>query len=168
MAATKFPFEEFTRVVWVPDPPGITNISAPTVSELNHPEAVDLSCLLTTDGLALGVGTNGVAGAALCSRLDSQAPGKVTFSPALTGFRFNDEDDDDLWYLCVWSEPGYLVVRRGRPYDQAWASGDPVEVYKAAFGEPGMANSAGDTLQTFTTPLFFDAFDQKAFVGGTS
>lgn len=168
MTATKFPFEEFTRVIAVPDPPGISNIAAPTVLELNHPEVLDLSCLLTTDGLALGVGTNSVAGSSLCSRLDSQVPGKVTFSPALTGFRYNDEDDDDLWYFSEWSNPFYLVVRRGRPHDQVWANGDPVEVYKAQSGEPGMANSAGDTMQTFTVPLFFDAFDQKAFVGGTS
>mgnify|MGYP001565157120 CR=1 FL=1 len=166
--ATKFPFEEFTRVVWVNDPPGIANIAAPTLLELNHPETVDLSCLLTTDGLALGVGTNAVSGSQLCSRLDSQVPGKVTFSPSLTGFRYNDEDDDDLWYLATWALTGYLVVRRGRPHDQAWASGAPVEVYKAQLGEPGMANSAGDTMQTFSVPLFFDDFDQKAFVGGTS
>lgn len=166
--ATKFPFEEFTRVVWVPAPPGIANIAAPSLVELNHPEVVDLSCLLTTDGLALGVGTNSVGSSSLCSRLDGQVPGKVTFSPSLTAFRYNDEDDDDAWYLAVWSEPGYLVIRRGRPHDQAWASGDPVEVYKAQMGEPGMANSAGDTLQTFSLPLFFDEFDQKAFVGGSS
>lgn len=166
--STKFPFEEYTRVVWVPDPPGITDIAAPTLLELNHPETVDISCFLTTDGLALGTGTNSVSGAQLCSRLDSQAPGKVTFSPSLGGFRYNDEDDDDLWYLATWSNAGYLVVRRGRLHDQAWAAGDPVEVYKAQMGEPGMANSGGDTMQTFTVPLFFDAFDQKAFVGGTS
>lgn len=165
---TKFPFEEFTRVVAVPSPPGISNIAAPTVSELNHPEAFDMTCFLTTDGLALGVGTNSVGGSSLCSRLDSQVPGKVTFSPSLTGFRYNDEDDDDLWYFSTWANIIDLVVRRGRRYDQAWASGDPVEVYRAQMGEPGMANSAGDTMQTFSVPLFFDAFDQKAFVGGTS
>lgn len=167
--ATKFPFEEYTRVVWVPDPEvGIADIAAPALLELNHPDVRDLSCFLTTDGLALGTGTNSVSGSQLCSRLDSQAPGKVTFSPSLTGFRYNDEDDDDFWYLAEWANAGYLVVRRGQPHDQAWASGDAVEVYKTQMGEPGMANSAGDTMQTFSVPLFFDEFDQKAFVGGTS
>lgn len=166
--ATKFPHQEYTRVIFVPNPPGIVDITAPTLLEVNHPEVVDLSCALTTEGLQVGVSTNSVTSGSLCSRNVSEVPGSTTHDVMLTGFRYNDEDDDAFWYMADWGVLGLIVIRRGPRYDQAWASGDPVEVRKGAFGDPSPANSAADSLQDFSVKFFVDTYAAKGFVGGTS
>lgn len=155
--AQKFPFEEYTRVVWVDT---IADISAPTVSELEL--GTDVTCHLTKDGLNPGGSTNGVDAAALCSRVDSQVAGSVSYDATLRFFRYSDSDD--AWEMASWGDAGYLVVRRGPRYDVAWAFGQPVEVYQAQFGEKIPASSAANTLQTFEVSLFVEDADLDATV----
>lgn len=163
MAQQKYPFEEHTRVVWVPEADDIADIAAPTVAELNA--GTDLTCLLTKDGLAIGGNTNAVDAAALCSRVDSQAAGSVGYSPQLKFFRYTDEDP--AWDLVAWGDTGYLVVRGGPDYDAAWAAGQQVEVYKAQFGEKIPADSATNAMRTFVVSLFVDVVDQDAVVAAS-
>lgn len=158
----KYPFQEFTLVSWIPGASGVTDISAPTVAEVGA--GTDITCDLTADGLALGGGTNGVNGETLCQALDAQTPGKVTFSPSLKGYRFTPPDTELLWDLAIHSDEGYLFVRRGIAVATAVAATDACEVYHAQFGEPIPDNSASDQNTTFTVPLFFSDFDQKAVV----
>lgn len=159
---SKYPFEEYTRVSWVPT---IADISAPTAAELDAGTVI--TCDLTKDGLNPGGSTSGVDSAGLCSRVDSQIAGSVSYGFTLRGFRYND-GNDDFWDLVDWGDAGHLVVRRGYDYDTAWTSGQPVEVYKGQFGEPTPAASASNTMQTFEVSLFVDNADLKATVAAGS
>lgn len=161
MAQQKYPFEEYTRVYWVPT---IADISAPTAQELDA--GTDLTCHLTKDGLNPGGSTNGVDSAALCSRVDSQVAGSVSYNATLRFFRY--WDDDLAWDLVGWSDAGHLVVRRGIRHDVAWTAGQPVEVYRAQFGEKIPAASAANTLQTFEVSLFVEDADLDAVVAAGS
>lgn len=155
-----YPFEEFTRVVWVPGPSGIANIHAPTVAEIAA--GTDLTCLITKDGLNPGGTTNKIDTGALCNRLDAQSIGSVGMDYSLKLKR--DNAADAAWVLAVWGAEGFLVVRRGILYGTAVAAGQPVEVMHAQMGEPVMASSAANTQQMFDLALAISAFDQKAVV----
>ena len=159
--AQKFPFEEYTRVSWVPT---IADISAPTAAELDA--GTVLTCHLTKDGLNPGGSTNMVDSGALCSRVDSQVVGSVGYQATLKMFRYND--DDTAWDLVNWGDTGYLVVRRGIAYDFAWTAGQKVEVYEGQFGEPIPASSAANTLQTFEVSLAVEDADLKATIAAGS
>lgn len=155
--ATKFPFEERTRVLLVPT---IADISAPTDTELDG--GVDITCFLTKDGLNPGGSTNGVDAGSLCSRIDSQVAGSVSYSFTLRGFRY--ADDDDFWDAVAYGTSTHVVVRRGPAFDAAWEDGQPVEVYKGQFGEKIPAASAANTMQTFEVSLFVEDADLDAAV----
>lgn len=161
--ATKYPFEEFTRVVIAPS---VADLDAPTTSEINAGE--DITCDLTADGLKLGAGNNSIGTGALCSDIDSQVAGKRTFSASLMGFKFLDPDDEILWPLAVFKSNHFLIVRYGVPHDQAWANTDPVHVYDFQFGKRSVVDSGSDTLVTFTVPLHIADEEDDAFVGGVS
>lgn len=158
----RYPFEEFTRVHWVPGEAGIANIAAPTVAEINA--GTDITCFLTKDGLNPGGSTNKVDSAGLCSRVDSQTVGSVGYDFSLKLFRDNAVGGDDAWDLAVWGSEGYLVVRRGVPYATAFAAGQKVEVYDAQMGEPVPAGSAANANQNFTLGLAIQAVNLKATV----
>lgn len=167
MAQEKYPFEEYTRVVWVPGADAITDLDSPTVGEIQETVgAVDITCYLTKDGLNPGGTTNAVDSGSLCNRIDSQKAGSVGYSFMLRGFRY--EDDDAFWDIAIWGTSGYLVVRRGPAHDAAWAAAQKVEVYKAQLGEPIPAPSAANTLQTFELSLFIENAELKATVAAGS
>ena len=155
----RYPFDEMTKVYWVPT---IADISAPTVSELTA--GVDITCFLTKDGLAPGGSTSKVDGGSLCSRVDGQSIGSVTYDATLKGYRDRESGGDDFWILCSWNAAGYLVIRRGTTYSTAFAAANKVEVYEASMGEPVMASSAKDTNQTFEVQLAVANADIKATV----
>lgn len=161
MAQNKFPFEEYTRVSLVSS---IADISAPTADELDA--GTDITCYLTKDGLNPGGSTNGVDSGSLCSRVDSQVAGSVSYNATLRGFRYWDEDD--FWDVCAWGTNTHLVVRRGPAHDAAWTAGQPVEVYTVQMGEKIPASSAANTLQTFEVSLFVEDADLDATVAAGS
>ena len=109
----------------------------------------------------------GIDSGALCSNIEGQIAGSVAFSANLKFFRY-EQGDDDAWDLVNWGDAGYLVIRRGLPYDTIWGVGQDVEVYKAQFGEPVVASSAANTLTTFEVSLFVEDAEQKATVGASS
>lgn len=157
----KFPFEEHTRVVWAPT---IVHLSSPNTLELQA--GTDLTCHLTKDGLNPGGSTNGIDAGSLCSRVDGQIAGSVSYNATLRFFRY--DDDDVAWELVNWGDPGFLVVRRGIAHSDPWVVGQAVEVYRAQFGEPVVAGSASNTLVTFEVSLFVEDADLKAVVGASS
>ncbi len=144
----KYTYEYLTRVSWVPI---IVSKAAPTVAELNA--GTDLSTLVTKDGLSTPTSQNMVDNTTLAERFDAQVVGSFGGSGSLKLKR--DNVADDAWDLFDWAETGYLVVRRGDPFDQAWAAADVVEVYPAQSHMPVMDNTAANTQQTFTVGLAF-------------
>ncbi len=157
----KYPFEKHTRVSWVPS---IGSLALPNTVELNA--GTLLTCHLTKDGLNPGGSTNGIDSGALCSNIDGQIAGSVSFSATLKFFRY--DDTDTAWDLVSWGDSGFLVIRRGLAYDTIWGVGQDVEVYQAQFGEPVVAGSAANTLTTFEVSLFVEDANQKAVVGASS
>lgn len=146
----RYPFEEFTRVVWVPGASGIANRSAPTAAEINA--GTDLTCFITRDGLQISASTNGADDSTLCSKEDTETAGSVSFDIMLKMLR--DNTADTAWNLVVWGDTGNLVVRRGVAYATAVAASQKVEVYSAQFGNPSPLNSASNTDQAFEVKLF--------------
>lgn len=158
----RYPFDEYTRVHWVPGAAGIASMAAPTVAEIDA--GTDLSCFLTKDGLNPGGNTNKVDGAALCSRVDGQTIGSVGYDASLKLFRDNAVGGDDAWDLANWGDLGFLVVRRGVLHGTAFAAAQNVEVYQAQMGEPVPAPSAANTNQTFMLDLAVADAELKAVV----
>lgn len=147
---SRYPFEEFTKVIWVPGASGIANRGAPTVAEIAA--GVDLSCFLTRDGLQLPNTTSGADDSSLCSKQDTSTPGSVAFNPQLKLYR--DNGTDTAWNLANWGDEGNLVVRRGVAYGTAIAAGQKVEVYAGQFGNPTPIPSASNTNQALEVMLF--------------
>lgn len=164
MAINRYPFREFTKVVWVPGWDGITAIDAPVVSELTDAGNTDISCFLTADGLALGISTSKLSGTSLCDSRNIEGIAGVNSDPSLKGYRDNAEDGDTFWNIAIRNSKGFLVVRRGLASADAFAATQKVEVYKATMGEPSPDPTADAAYTTFTLPLAFDTWDLKATV----
>lgn len=158
----RYPFEEFTKVVWVPGASGIANIAAPTVAEIAA--GTDITCFLTKDGLNLGGTTNKVDQGGLCDHVDGDTVGTVKFDASLKGYRDNAAGGDDYWDLGVWGSAGHLVVRRGILFGTAFAAAQKVEVYKGQLGQKVPATSAANTNQTADIPLAVAAANLDATV----
>jgi hypothetical protein len=159
---SRYPFDEFTNVIWVPDADGIANMAAPTAAELAT--GTDLTCFITKDGLNPGGSTSKITSGALCSRVNGQTVGSVQYDGSLKMYRDNGAGGDDAWDLAEWGNVGFLVIRRGILYGSAIAAGQKVEVYEAQMGEPVMASSAENANQTFTVDLAVQDAELKATV----
>lgn len=155
--AQKYPYDGYTKVALVTS---ITNISAPTVAELNA--GTDISCFLPKDGVNLTPTTQGVDTGSLCTQFDSQIAGSNSINGSLKGFRFND--GDTFWDLANLGDITHVVIREGTAVDTAWAANDDVRVYKVQMGEPAPTPTAANAPASFELPLFVAAYDQKAVV----
>lgn len=142
----RYVHEGNTKVLWVTT---IADIAAPTVAELTA--GTDISELLTKDGLTLPDTQNMVDSATLADTFDAQVVGSWGGGASLTGFR--DDTTDTLWDLAVYGTNGYIVVRRGMPYDDAIAAGQDVEVYPAEMHEPVMNQTGANEQARFTLAL---------------
>lgn len=142
----RYVHEGNTKVSWVPT---ISSIAAPTVAELGA--GTDLSELLTKDGLQTPDSQNMVDSSTLADTFDAQRVGSWGGSITLTGFR--DGTSDTLWDLAVYGTEGYLVIRRGIPYDTAWTAAQDVEVYPAEMHEPVPNGTAANEEARFTLAL---------------
>lgn len=144
---SKYTFEYYTRVDWVPT---ITTIAAPTVAQLNAGTA--LATLLTKDGLQTPNNQNMVDNTSLAERFDAQLVGSFG-GPITLKLKRDNDGTDAAWNLFEWGENGFVVIRRGLAYDAAWAAAQKAEVYPAQAHEPVMDNTAANAQQTFTVML---------------
>lgn len=170
MAEVKYPADGNTYVGWLEDEVGdaITDIHAPELSELSG--IVDLSCHIASGGLDIGVSTGTIDTASLCSAFVSQAQGRTTVSPQLTGWRYK-QPDDTFWELVEKGTTGWLIIRSGVPTDEALADGDQVMVAFVEMGEPNPEFAGGDTAETFQVGMLLVSgrlYDPKAVIGGGS
>lgn len=138
--------------------PALADPSAPTTTELTGAGVIDLSCYLTADGWTPGLDEQVVSDDRLCDTQTFEQPGRHSRTLAIKYVDNPTDDTNNLAYTTlVPGTVGYLVVRRGAPYDQAFAAGDKVDVWPIKAGQydkqPPEANS---TLKTA----------QKAFVTG--
>jgi hypothetical protein len=164
MAEVKFPADGMTYVGWLADPDGdaIGNVHTPELSELAA--IVDLSCDITSGGLAPGISQGTIDAASLCSRFVSQSQGRVTVAPALTFWRYK-QPDDTAWDLVENGTLGWLLIRTGIPTETPLAVGQEVTLAYVEMGEPMPEFPGGDTNTTFTSNFLLvngQLFDQKA------
>jgi hypothetical protein len=136
-----------TKVVWVPS---IANIAAPTTSELNGGN--DWTTRLTPDGLKTDPTTADVATSSLGSTFDTNVPGRRSYVCEITFKRGSTPTEDQPYTTLVYGTTGYLVIRRGTAFATAFATGDKVEVYPVAAGEPqNIAPAANEVLKVMSS-----------------
>jgi hypothetical protein len=123
--------------------PVIAAMESPTVAEINA--GIDVTELLTKDGVNPGSSNNKVAAGNLATAFDAEIMG--SHGANLSMKYFKDNEDDIAWDLFPRLTSGYYVVS---PFGPAIA-GAPVYVWKVQTGEPTLPSSAANERQTFTS-----------------
>jgi hypothetical protein len=119
-----------TRVYSVPS---ISNIAAPTTTELNA--GTDLSGLITPDGLVgFEPDTADVDNSKLNSTFDTKTAGRASFSGPLLRL-VKQTGTDSVYNTFVYAYTTNIVIRRDVPAGTAWASAQAIEVYPVQCGE---------------------------------
>ena len=129
----------------------IANINAPTVAELTA--ATDWTTRLTPDGLKTDPSTADVDTSSLASTFTTNQPGRRSYTVELTFKRGSTPTEDNPFTTLAYGATGYIVVRRGVAYTTAFATGDKVEVYPIAAGEPQNVAPAANEVSKFMSPL---------------
>jgi hypothetical protein len=137
------PADGNVKVMWVT---AITNTSAPTALELNAASSKDLSCHLTADGFTPGLDEQTITDTRLCETETFEQPGRTSRTLALQYIdNSNTALDNTAFSTLVPGTAGFLAVRRGKPYDTAFAAADKVDVWPVKAGKysdlPPEANS---------------------------
>jgi hypothetical protein len=131
------------KVAWVTS---IATPTAPTAAELNA--GYDWTQRLTPDGLKADPTTADVNTSSLASTFETAVPGRKSYACEITFKRGTTPQDDQPYNTLSYGVTGYLVVRRGAAYATAFATGDRVEVYPVAAGEPqNVAPTANEILK---------------------
>lgn len=123
------------KLTWVTT---LADPSAPKVTELTAGK--DLECLVSAQNFQLGVtDEETITDPPMCSNANAQAPGRVTFGGEMDFFRFDDDTEDVAWTTFTQAGlHGYLVLRTGIPYTDAYAADQDVMVYEVVTGTPQM------------------------------
>lgn len=138
--------------------PTIADPSAPTVAELTA--GTDLECLITSDGLDLQVKEDTVSIPKLCDTVNSEAPGRATYTANLTMVRKTVALEDVAWTTCVRGTQGYLVLRYGTAVATDYTASDKVIVFKGAFGERQLQKPAANDAVKFISTFYVDGTPQ--------
>ncbi|NYV73182.1 hypothetical protein [Streptomyces sp. UH6] len=145
-----------TKVSWLTT---IADITAPTATELNAGK--HWTERITPDGLNISPTTAAVDTGSLASRDDLSAPGRRNYDGMSITFKRGEISetgtDDEPYETLKYGTSGYFVVRRGQPYEDAYATGDLVKIYPVKTGEPQDQASAANTVEKFVAPLFLRA-----------
>lgn len=134
--------------------PTIADPSAPTVTELTA--GTDLECLITADGLNLSVDEETISVPKLCDTVNSEAPGRATYSAELTLVRKDTDTEDVAWATLLRGTKGYLVLRYGKPATTDYATADKVIVFKGAWGERKLQQPEANNAVKFASKFFVD------------
>jgi hypothetical protein len=138
-----------TKVAWVTS---IANTHAPTAAELNAGN--DWTQRVTPDGLKTDPTTADVNTSSLASQFDTNQPGRTSYVCEVTFKRGTlGAPDDQPKATLTKGAVGFLVVRRGAPYANPFATGDVVEIYPVACGEPANVAPTANEVMKFTSPM---------------
>lgn len=138
--------------VWLA--PAIADTTMPKLTELGA-TAVDISCYLTSDGFTTSLDQQVVADERLCSVETFEQPGRVTRTLSVIYIDNtnspNESTSNKAKDTLVPGSVHYVVVRRGKPFDEPFAAGDKVTITPVKAGEyddmPPEANSMLKTGQ---------------------
>lgn len=131
--------------------PAISNIAAPTTTELNAGTSIE--GLMTPDGLiGFEPDTADVDNSAINSTFDTKLPGRASFNN--TAVRLKKQSGTDSVYNAYPRDTVvYVVIRRGTTSSTAWATNDKVEVYPAQTGETRNLAPAANEVQKYEIPM---------------
>lgn len=158
-----------TKLFWVPGDTTITNVSAPTVSQLNT-TGIDLTCLMVSTYEVMPDASDTTNERAVCETANVVAPTIQNYKGNLVLFRQFDSstyapETDDALNIFTYTALGWFVRRIGTPYTTAWTVGNVVECYKFMSDSPQPNGGQGDGYLKVTVPLLPQgSFDVKAVV----
>lgn len=140
------------RVDWIPDPPGIEDINAPTAEELNAGE--NITCALTSADYTLGwTDRDTNDDKSLCDDSNVQTPIYKNYEANLTAFRDADDTNTESVYNVFYDlfrtplQSGYLVERVGKQHDEPYVDGDDVSIFKVISGDPRTLHNDGEPVK---------------------
>lgn len=135
--------------------PAIANTSAPTVAELTGASAIDLSCYLSADGFTPGLDEAVISDDRLCDTETFEQPGRSSRTLQVTYIdNSNTDDDNEAYETLVPGSTGYIVVRRGKAYDGAFAATDKVDVWPVKAGKYSDLPPEANSVLKVTQKLF--------------
>lgn len=138
------PVDDNTLHLWVP---AIADTTAPKLTELAAAGAVDISCYLTAPWNAGGDQAT-IPDPRACGDEDFSAPGKVTRTLDLQYIENPGSTTTNKAYdTLVPGTLGFLVQRRGTPYDVPLAVGDKVDVWPVRTGLQLPVTEAGQVFR---------------------
>lgn len=157
-----------TKLYWVEGDTGITDVSAPTVAQLNG--GVDVTCIMVSTYEVRADASDTTNERAVCETANVVAPTIKNYMGNLVLFRlinattFVPETNDPI-NVFEFGAVGWFVRRLGAAYDVAWAANDQVEVYKFMSDVPQIQGGTGEGYLKATVPLLQQGtFDIKAIV----
>lgn len=110
--------------------------SAPSVTELSAATTVDATCYLTS--FTPNAEAQAIEDRRLCSKQVFEDFGTVTYTIGDITYVYDTQnagsDDQKLYEALPTGTVGFLVVAWGKDADEAWASGDVVDVYPVKMG----------------------------------
>lgn len=116
----------------------LANPAAPSVAAFAT--AVDLSCYITGDGFQPGGEQVTNTDRRLCSRQVFSVPGAITYTIEEVTYVYDPQDPSDAggeneaYATLAPGTKGFLAVRWGVPYEDAWATGDIVDIFPVTMG----------------------------------
>lgn len=147
--------------------------TAPTLTELNDPAVVDISCrVLKSDYRLSATASDTVSDAELCSASNAVTYGASNYEGNVTPFRYLDAQgkpetgEDDAWAaLKAKGTTLWFVEREGPEYDQPFAAGDEIDVYEVITDQPQKPTDRSGFIKR-TVPLGVQRAWEGVKVGG--
>lgn len=141
----------------------------PQLVELNAGTSKDVSCYITAEGFQTTLEEGVITDNRLCSRATFERPGRWGKTMTLSYVYNLADPTNNVMYLALpYLTTGFMVVRWGVPFDDAWADGDIVDVYPIQAGKQMKNPPAENAVLTVTQKMFItaEALDD-ALVGGS-
>lgn len=146
------PADGNVKVAWVP---AIALTTAPLVAELNAITAIDISCYLTADGFTPGLDEAVIADDRLCDTETFEQPGRSSRTLQVIYIdNSNTDDDNEAYEALTPGAVGFIVVRRGAPFDGDFATGDKVDVWPVKCGRQADMPPEANSVLKATQKLF--------------
>jgi|ADGO01.1.fsa_nt_gi hypothetical protein len=147
-----------TRLTWLPGEDAIADVSAPKVSELTAPSAVDLTCMMVTTYEVRPDASETTNERAVCEVANVDTPTVQNYIGRLELFRQWDAQasewgETDPLTVFAYGSVGWLVRRLGLPKDTPYADGQVVEIYKFMADTPQPQGGTGSGYLKVTVPL---------------
>jgi len=140
--------------------PSVSNIHAPTTTELNA--GTSLEQFITPTGYKNKPSTAPIDTSSLASKFMTQGAGRKSFALSLELKR--QTGTDAVYNLLSYQATGYLAVRRNLDRTTAWATGQTVEIYPVQCGQREQNDPAPNEVQKYVSTMFLTADPDDAAV----